>query len=141
MNLIARLSRVDFLRFGAVGAAGYVVDNAVLYVMTHIVGGDYYSSRIVSVLAAMTFTWFGNRMLTFRHASARGARNIALEWMRFVGANAIGALVNFGLYAVLLTYAASPWNNPYLALPLGVLAGMVFNFFLSKHFVFGARQA
>ncbi len=123
-------------RFGAVGTGGYVVDNAVLYTMLHAAGSDPYSGRAVSFLVAATFTWWGNRTITFHEQRASGLRGAAREWLRFLMANAVGGLVNIGLYATLVKFAPPPLNNPFLALPLGVLAGLVFNFTLSQRLVF-----
>jgi putative flippase GtrA len=48
----------------------------------------------------------------------------------------VGGLVNVGLYSTLVRFAPPPVNNLYVALALGVLAGLVFNFTLSKKMVF-----
>lgn len=135
-GIFETLASSRFLRFGAVGAGGYVVDNTVLYLMIHAAGLDPYSGRAVSFLAAATFTWWGNRTLTFADQRAHGLSGIAREWVRFILANAVGGLVNVGLYATLVKFAPPPVNNPFLALPVGVLAGLVFNFTLSKKLVF-----
>ena len=130
------LSGSQFIRFGIVGAGGYVVDASVLFLMMHVFRFDPYSGRIVSYLAAATFTWIGNRYLTFASQRAHGLKAIAREWATFLGANAIGGLVNVGLYATLVRYAPPPVNNPFVAQLFGVAAGLVFNFTLSKRLVF-----
>jgi putative flippase GtrA len=56
--------------------------------------------------------------------------------MRFVTANMVGGLVNVGLYSTLVRFAPPPVNNPFLALAVGTLAGLVFNFTLSSKLVF-----
>jgi putative flippase GtrA len=78
----------------------------------------------------------GNRYFTFRAARARGLVASAKEWLRFLAANAVGGLVNVGLYSTLVRFAPPPVNNLYVALIVGVLAGLVFNFTLSKALVF-----
>ena len=125
-----------FIRFGIVGAGGYVVDATILFLMVQVVHLDPYSGRLVSYLAAATCTWAGNRYLTFADQRAHGLAGIAQEWLKFLGANAIGGLVNLGLYGVLLHYAPRPFNYYLLAQLLGVLAGLMFNFTLSKRLVF-----
>jgi putative flippase GtrA len=135
--MIAALARHPFIRFGMVGAGGYVVDTAVLALDTHFLGLDPYSGRALSIFIAMTFTWLGNRTLTFREHAARGsARAIAREWLKFLGANIVGAVVNYSTYALLVAYGPAPLSNKYVALICGVLAGLVFNFTLSKKLVF-----
>ena len=58
---------------------------------------------------------------------------------RFLSVNAVGGLVNYGVYAVLVAFAAAPFTNPFLALGVGSLAGLAFNFFGSKFFVFHGK--
>jgi putative flippase GtrA len=134
------LLRSRFVRFGAVGGAGFVVDESVLYVFHYLIGLDRYSARAISIFCAMTFTWWGNRNLTFaEHAAQGGAPELAREWFKFVVANAIGAVANYGSYSLLVSFAPTPLNNPLLAAAIGVGIGLVFNFTLSKRFVFRAN--
>ena len=136
MSWTRALARLSILRFAIIGALGMPVDAGVLWLMTHRFGLDPYSGRIVSWLCAATFTWTGNRYFTFHATRARGPAGAAREWMRFLAANAVGGLVNVGLYSTLVRFAPPPVNNLYVALALGVLAGLVFNFTLSKKMVF-----
>ena len=136
MSWPRKLARLSILRFAVIGALGMPVDAGVLWLMTHRAGLDPYSGRIVSWLCAATFTWAGNRYFTFRATRARGIASIAREWLRFLAANAVGGLVNVGLYSTLVRFAPPPANNLYVALVLGVLGGLVFNFTLSKKLVF-----
>ena len=136
MGFIQSLSRLSILRFAVIGALGLPVDAGVLWLMTHRAGLDPYSGRVISWLCAATFTWTGNRYFTFRSRRARGALAVGREWLRFLAANAVGGLVNVGLYATLVRFAPPPLDNLYLALMVGVLAGLVFNFTLSRILVF-----
>jgi len=136
VSLFAKLSRLSLLRFAVIGALGLPVDAGVLWLMTHRAGLDPYSGRVISWLCAASFTWMGNRYVTFRAARARGPMASAKEWLRFLAANAVGGLVNVGLYSTLVRFAPPPINNLYVALIVGVLTGLVFNFTLSKALVF-----
>lgn len=136
MSWARALARLSILRFAVIGALGMPVDAGVLWLMTHRAGLDPYSGRIASWICAATFTWAGNRYFTFRGSRARGVTGTAKEWLRFLAANAVGGLVNVGLYSTLVRFAPPPANNLYVALVLGVLAGLVFNFTLSKKLVF-----
>ena len=133
-------TRSQFLRFAVVGAAGFVVDEGVLALMRNLLGMDPFTGRAISILSAMTFTWWGNRTLTFRSHAARGAAAGFGEWLRFVAANSVGALVNYGSYAGLLRFAPAPLNNAYLATAIGVGIGLIFNFTLSRTLVFRAHE-
>ena len=129
------LSRLPILRFAVIGALGMPVDWGVLQLMVHSGTGPYLG-RVVSWFCAASFTWAGNRYFTFAGTRARGLIRALREWLRFLAANAVGGLVNVGLYSVLVRFAPPPLNDLTVALVCGVLLGLVFNFTLSKKVVF-----
>jgi len=135
-SLFARLAASRFLRFALVGGFGFVVAEATLLLALR-VGADKYSAWIVQFLCAATFTWWGNRHLTFGDRRAHGTREMFLEWLKFLGANAIGGAANAALYATLVTWAPQPLALPVIALACGVLTGLALNFTMSNLFVFG----
>lgn len=132
--------RSQLLRFALVGAAGFFVDEGVLALMHGAIGLDPFTARAISILTTMTFTWWGNRTLTFREHAARGPARMLQEWLRFVGANSLGASINYATYAALLHFAPPPFDNAYLATAIGVGVGMISNFTLSKTLVFRAHR-
>ncbi|HTP76526.1 MAG TPA: GtrA family protein [Rhizomicrobium sp.] len=133
------LLRHPFLRFGFVGGCGFIVDETVLSILHYLIGVDRYSARAVSIFCAATFTWWGNRNLTFaEHAATGGIGAVAREWLKFMLANGFGALVNYATYSLCVGFAPAPFSNPLLATAIGVAVGLVFNFTLSKRFVFKA---
>lgn len=127
----------QFFLFGIVGTLGFGVDTGVLYAARWGLGCDPYTGRALSFLAAVTFTWFCNRVVTFRgHASGQG---LWAQWVRFALVNSAGFAVNYGAYAALV--ATLPWVAQHLVVGVaaGSLAGMFVNFFASRHFVFGTQ--
>jgi putative flippase GtrA len=134
-RILGALSRLSILRFAIIGALGMPVDWCVLQLMVHWGTGPYFG-RVISWFCAASFTWAGNRYFTFAATRARGVAGAAKEWLRFLAANAVGGLVNVGLYSVLVRFAPPPLNDLTVALVLGVLLGLVFNFTLSKKLVF-----
>ncbi len=133
-DFAARLSQSRVLRFGLVGAAGYVVNAAALWTVHHLLALNYYASYVPAFMVAVTFTWWGNRVLTFHAHAAR--TSLLSEWAKFVAANLVGFGANYALYASLLRFAPAPGDNPYVAQAAGTLFGLIFNFTLSKRFVF-----
>ena len=73
---------LQFFRFSAIGAAGFLVDVSALYLLNGL-GFDLYSARVASFLCAATFTWLGNRLFTFRESSAI-RRASGREWLVYV---------------------------------------------------------
>lgn len=142
MSWKASLARLSILRFAVIGGVGFVVDSTILAVDTNWLGLDPFKGRALSMFCAMTCTWLGNRYFTFPDRRAHGSLGAVFhEWSKFVAANIVGALVNYGVYAALLHFASAPLNNKYIALVIGVLAGLIFNFTLSKKLVFTGRRS
>jgi putative flippase GtrA len=128
----ARLEELTrFFRFALVGTIGFLVDASVLRLVVAILAINLYAGRVISFFAAATVTWLLNRTFTFRHNGPRAA-----QWMRFIGANALGAGVNFGTYVVMITVWSVAREYPSIAVACGSIAGMGLNFVLMKKLVF-----
>lgn len=120
-----------FVRFGLVGALGFVVDVAILYPVARL-GAGWVIGRLCSWLGAATFTWAVNRRFTFAVARAPSVR----EWAAFLAANSTGGLVNYGVYVALIETLPHIAAHPFLAVGAGSVAGLVVNFAMSARFVF-----
>lgn len=92
-----------------------------------------YLGRAISFICAATFTWSMNRLFTF--PGARNERGTS-QWMRFVSVNLVGAFFNLGVYYWLVTNDAWIAANPVVAVAAGSIAGLFFNFTLSRALVF-----
>jgi len=123
----------EFLRFAAVGVVGLFVDMAALTVALELLHLDVYSGRVVSYLAAATTTWALNRRFTFAPVVETSALR---QWAKFLAANALGGLVNYGVYAAIVTFTALGAAWPVLGVAAGSIAGLAFNFTVSKRWVF-----
>jgi putative flippase GtrA len=139
VGAIQRLWQSEFLRFAVIGTVAFVIDTIVLYVMLWI-GVGHYRGRVVSYLVALTFTWYGNRRITFATTRAHGAQAIAAEWVRYLMANLTGGLVNYAMYAWLVSAFPLVSANPVLGVAAGSIAGLSVNFTLSKLLVFRGKQ-
>lgn len=126
-----------FVRFAMVGAFAGLVDMAVVEGLVG-AGGGLYASRIVSYLCAATFAWWFNRRFTF---AARHSPFLFQEWLRYLAANFWGGILNYAVYAVLVSSVDVFARSPFLAVAVGSAAGLALNFAMSSRFVFrpGAR--
>ncbi|MBI3676635.1 MAG: GtrA family protein [Proteobacteria bacterium] len=129
-----------FLRFALVGVGGFIVNEVVLAAMLRGLHLDRYSGQLIAYLVAATFTWWANRQLTFADRAAAGTKSIVAEWIAFLAANALGGLVNYAVYASLVALAPQPFDNPYLAVAAGSIAGLAFNFAMSSRLVFREKK-
>ncbi len=121
----------QFLRFGTVGAIGFVIDTAVVYALRGMLG--LYGAGMVSYLAAASSNWALNRAWTFRGPHRGPAHR---QWMRFMATNLAGFVLNRGTYAALVTWVPLCAAQPVFAVAAGSVAGMFVNFALSRRLVF-----
>lgn len=136
VSLVKKLHASSFVRFGLVGGAGFFVNEAALVLAHGILHAGPNLSWLIAFAPSVTFTWWGNRRLTFAAHASTGFAGTVSEWARFVATNSLGALANFLVYAGMIRWAPWPLSVAYIALGVGVLAGMVFNYTLSKKLVF-----
>jgi putative flippase GtrA len=134
--LIESLKASRFLRFLVVGGFGFFVAEGALWLVLHTTNAGSTIAWFISFLCAATFTWWGNRNLTFADRKAHGAAGMLAEYGKFLASNGLGGAINFAVFKGLEIYAPAPLNNPFLALACGVLAGLVFNFTASRLVVF-----
>ncbi|MDX2144273.1 MAG: GtrA family protein [Rhodospirillaceae bacterium] len=123
----------QLFRFAIVGAFGFVVDAAVLSIALSWSNLGLYWGRVVSFAVAATFTWWANRRFVFGEA---GATNPLKQWLRFLAANSLGALVNYATYAVAVSSSTAVATWPVVGVALGSIAGLAFNFISSRAWVF-----
>lgn len=124
----------EFLAFAIVGAAGFVVDVAVLYLAAPVLG--WYGARVLSFLAAATATWALNRRYTF--SGRRSDASVLREYLGYLVTMLGGAVVNYGAYVLVLHWASGPWA-PAAGVALGSCAGLVVNFLSARYLVFRAK--
>ncbi len=123
----------QFGMFGLVGIAGLLVDMAALRLLLNGIGLDFYSARVLSFLAAATTTWALNRRFTFREANHAP---LLRQWAAFVAANSLGGVVNYTVYAALVSTLALCARWPEIGVAAGSVAGMFLNFAASKRLIF-----
>jgi len=122
---------VQFLMFGSVGVAGFVVDTATVYALRHALG--LYGAGMAAYLVAASVTWILNRLWTFR---GQGTGPVHRQWARFLAVNMSGFVLNRGAYALLVTFVPLCAEQPVYAVAAGAVAGMFVNFGLSRRVVF-----
>ncbi|MCU0983408.1 MAG: GtrA family protein [Acetobacteraceae bacterium] len=121
------------LRFGVVGAIGFVVDTATVYGLHFLLRFDLYSAGAAAYVVAATATWALNRAWTFAGASrAQPAR----QWALFLIVQLLGFALNRGTYAALITFLPLAAAHPVIAVAAGSIAGMGVNFVTARLIVF-----
>lgn len=128
----------QFLRFGIVGAIGYVVDAGVLRLAITFLGLGLYQGRVLSFLCAALTTYALNRAWTFRQAAGAGRGRQILLWLTLMAG---GFVINYGAYVLCLELDPMVRRYPELAVAAGAIAGMGVNFVSARWIVFRAHRA
>ncbi len=126
----------QFAKFCVVGTIGFVADAGTLYLLMSMASLDPYTGRVFSFLFAATVTWALNRKYTFR---SRVPAPRTRQWVRFVTANSIGGALNYGVYSALILSGGWFIKAPVLAVAVGSIVGLAFNFTVSRKIVFKPR--
>jgi putative flippase GtrA len=134
---LARRLRLDTWRdplaFGVVGTIGFVVDAGVLTLLFHGLGIGHYNARLISFAVAVTVTWGLNRSWTFRD---RRGGSVPREFGLYLLAQSGGAAINLAVYTLCVATVATMAAVPAVAVAVGSLAGMFFNYLSARHLVF-----
>ncbi|GAC1651919.1 MAG: GtrA family protein [Vulcanimicrobiaceae bacterium] len=131
-QLTQRRGLRQFVKFGIVGASGFVVNLAIFTVLQRVVPNHsqaipYYIIYSIAFLTGGVSNYFLNRAWTFRsrgHAGKEGAQFLAVSAL----ALCVGLIVS-ALVAPSLGHGHKTWF-------IGTLAGIFVNFFVNKYWTF-----
>ena len=115
-----------------VGSVGFVVDAGILTLLSQKFSVNVYISRLFSFPAATIITWLLNRSLVFNFHVQKTRR----EYGKYLLVQIGGALLNLGVFVLLLIAFSSLQIIPAVPLAVGALFGLVFNYSGVRHWVF-----
>ena len=132
--------RKELGKFGVVGFAAYIIDLTVFNLLRFAGGeGPLYdkplTAKVLSVLVATTFAYFGNRHWTFRDRTRSSFRR---EYALFFAFNAVGMLISLSCLWIshyLLGFESALADN-ISANVIGLVLGTMFRFWGYHTWVF-----
>jgi putative flippase GtrA len=132
------------LWFALTGVLGFLVDAGVLHAMVTGWNINLFVARACSFTCAATTTWITNRVVTFS-AQRLPPHRLLAEWLAYFIASLGGGCLNFLVFAIAVRLSPVLHQMPVIAVGLGTLAGMTFNFLMYVRYVFrttlGGRRA
>lgn len=136
-SLSARFAHLvhELAKFGTVGAAAFMVDITVFNLLRLGVDLGPLTSKTLSVVAAATFAYFGNRHWTWKHRDRTG---LAREYALFFLLNAVGLAIALGCLAAshyVLGLQGAVADNV-SANVVGLALGTTFRFWSYRKWVF-----
>nr|WP_252733539.1 glycosyltransferase family 2 protein [Paracoccus marinaquae] len=124
------------LQFLVVGMSGVVVNMAMLTLLLAL-GATPKLAIAGGIIVSVVSNFLLNRRFTFSYARDR---NPLGQFAGFVGASAIGMIVNYALSVYLIENVLPETRSSiYIASLLGISAGMLFNFLGNRYVVFRKR--
>lgn len=130
--LPSRRNRQVLSRFLVVGAVGFCTDGGLLsWLMGQ--GWTIVQARSLSFLAAVSITWWLNRVWTFRAVQPAAPRR---EYVLYFLTQVAGALINLLVFFVLVHAFETLRHLPLIPLAAGAAVAIVFNFSVSRLVVY-----
>ncbi len=132
--------RKELGKFGVIGLAAYVIDLTVFNLL-RFAGGEGplfdkpLTAKVISVLVATTFAYFGNRHWTFRDRTRSSFRR---EYTLFFVFNAVGMVISLSCLWIshyLLGFESALADN-ISANVIGLVLGTIFRFWGYHNWVF-----
>jgi putative flippase GtrA len=136
MNINKLINIREIISFAAVGTAGFVLDAAIVWALINYAAITPMPAKLMAFPFAVTLTWFLNRNNTFKD---RKQSNYLKEWIKYIQVNSIGAITNNVSFIILVAKNDYLYQQPIIAVALGSIIGMIFNFLGSKFWVFNEK--
>lgn len=121
----------QILRFGAVGAVGFVVDGGLLWLFLSFDMSPYVA-RALSFPMAVMVTWALNRNWTFRTTRRRNEG----QFRRYFGVQVAGVLTNYAIYSLIIGFFGSASMTVFVAFIVGSFIGSCLNFVGARFIAF-----
>jgi len=130
--------RREIALFAVGGILGLVIDAGTVQALVSAVHWNPYLARVLSFLLAASFTWWWNRSRTF--ADRRSGRSVHAEWLHWLALMGFGALLNYGVYALLLLLVPVLQAWPALPAAAGSAVAAVVNFWTARRVLFRSAE-
>ena len=127
--IIDKLFIYKFIKFGAVGCSGMIIDFGITYICKEIFKLNKYISNGIGFILAATSNYFLNRIWTFESCK----EDIGIQYIQFMIVSTIGLGINSMVLYVLTDKLK--WNF-YLSKLIAIGITTIWNFFANMLFTF-----
>ncbi len=135
-KLFGRFVPVRFLMFLIVGGLGVFVHFGVLTLLLKGLGSEFEIAQTGATVAAMTFNFFLNNLLTYRDRRLRGFWRVSGGLVSFYAVCSLGAVANVGVATVAFKEEFD-WRLAALA---GIVVGVVWNYAATSLFTWKQKK-
>ena len=131
IGIRSRISK-QFIKFLAVGGAGFIADGGLLLLLTHLTDAPYLS-RLISFPIALGLTWTLNRRWTF---GDQGQGETVKRAAAYTILQVSSAGLNFLIYSIVIQTLGATLYIVFIGFLVGSTIAMFTNYLGAKHFVF-----
>jgi putative flippase GtrA len=131
---LLRQEAATALKFAAVGGLGFLTDISVLRLCLRVLHLTPLEGRAVSLTCAMQVTFLINGLFVFRCLTWR---TCGRQWLAYMGGNGLGNLINYLVFAALVSSRLPEVSRNGWALVISSLIAYAFNFLCARFMVFG----
>lgn len=126
----------QWLRFGIVGAIGFVIDTGLLSLCFNVFGLGALLGRVPGFVLSVLATWYLNSCFTFKQAQMLKLKN----FMHYFLSNIVGMSINWSIYTLCLYSHPIFLVYPFLAVIPASGTAMFFNYNMAKFVLFVKRD-
>lgn len=134
-------SLATFFRFSGVGLSISLIDITLLYLLKEIDFLNIFFCRSISLSTSILFGYFLNRYFTFHYIEI--GRALWHSIIRHFSVHALGGMINMLIFLISLSFLKKIFLETQfveltflIAIILGGITGLTFNFFFSRKMVF-----
>lgn len=127
--------QTKLFKFAVIGSLGFIVDFTLFSALAYLAHWDLMLARCCAFIGAASVTWLGNRLYTFK---ARPQQQKLTQWRNFFSAACLSAIPNLLTFKLVIHLWGQLPFAAYFALVVGVVAGMISNYWLSDKWVFAS---
>jgi dolichol-phosphate mannosyltransferase len=124
---------IQFMHFSLIGAPGILVNLVFVFLAYDVLALPYFLALIIGFVFALTSNYFLNKYITFYKAKKV---NIILQYIKFFLVCLAGLLINMYVSLSLYNHAIYFKRHYLLTSLIGIICGVIINYFGSRSLVF-----
>jgi len=135
MKWIKQLYESEKIRYLFIGGMTTLVNLVIFHLLVDVLHRNVTASNVVSIIAAILFAFFANKIVVFR-AKSSGVKAVFAELIKFFGGRAVTMVIEVG--GVYLLYNILGIKAMIAKVATQVIV-VILNYFISKYFVFSQK--
>lgn len=128
----------EFARFCIVGGTLFLFDVLMLETLVYM-GASPFIARLFSLCIGLQLAYAAHGLFTFRDHNGFNRRS----WVAFIGANMLGACINYGIFSAILTFMGEDRGiiSRVSGIVMGTGAALFFNYWMNRRYVFKRKDS